>query len=125
MRESDLYIQVASYLNMQYPGISYHFDLSGVNNPSIPTRVLYSKLNGSGYPDLLIAAPRGTCSGLFLEIKVVGEKIYKRDGKTFVSDHVSAQARYLEHLQTTGYMASFGIGFDHIKMLIDGYLSHV
>jgi hypothetical protein len=78
--------------------------------------------SGRAMPDLFIAEPRGDMHGLFLELKKEGTNIYKRDGVTFVSDHIKEQHELLAKLNDKGYGASFAVGFDHSKKLIDGYL---
>src|SRR4051794_30674921 len=105
MRETDLYEQLARYLNLKYPRVVYHFDLSGLWTPSHQLRNLYGRLNARAWPDLFIAqpcmvggvplstaAPRDwvyeetSFGGLFLELKREGSKLKKRDG-SWASPH--------------------------------------
>lgn len=125
--ENNLYKQIARYLNIQYPNVIYHFDLSGVNNNSRYSRVLYSQLNGSGYPDLFICKPKVSAYGpnywgMYLEIKVDGKSPYKKNGEIKSNEHLLKQNAMLEKLAAAGYYASFGVGFDDCKKQIDYYL---
>lgn len=106
MTESDLQIQVADYLRMQYPNVMFHSDFgSGVK--LTPGQAVKQKRQNGGrraWPDLEIAEPRtlrcmfchngvtiscirpnfieGECDGmnkycgLYLELKKEGEKLY-------------------------------------------------
>lgn len=125
--ENHLYIQIASYLNLQYPGVIYHFDLSGVNNQSPVSRALYSNLNGRAWPDLFIAEPAYVgsylCHGIYLELKKEGTKIFKKDGDLVADPHIREQFKILESLKKKGYQAKFACGFDDAKRIIDTYLS--
>lgn len=78
--------------------------------------------DGFKCPDLLILKPVGKWSGLFIELKV--ETPYKRNGeiKASQNDHLKKQQQAMEDLTLDGYFATFGVGFDHAKKIIDNYL---
>ncbi len=126
MHETDLYEQLAQYLNMKYPGALYHFDLMGVHNPSPVSRGLYSRLNGRAWPDLFIAEPVFMPSsinvyrGLFLELKRAGTRLQKRSGE-WASQHIAEQAKLLLDLQDRGFVAQFAVGLDEAVSLIESY----
>ena len=130
MTETALYENIARHLNTHCPAVRYHFDLSGVNNPSKISRSLYSRLNGRSWPDLHVAvaafAP-GTTNvyyGLFLEVKKEGERLRKRNGQ-WVNEHVREQAATLEKLQQEGYVGQFGVGLEECIQIIDSYMAGV
>lgn len=125
MTELQLYEQVAQYLNLKYPHVVYHFDLSGLWTPSHKLRNLYGRLNARAWPDLFIAQSdsRGN-NGLFLELKKEGSKVYLKDGETLIANlHVREQAAMLISLERLGYAASFAVGYDETISLIDWYLA--
>lgn len=74
----------------------------------------------------------GSWSGLFLELKKEGEKLYpgprsknrfmSKDGKEYKSEHLMEQGDCLYDLRQRGYCAGFAIGFDEAKRIIDEYL---
>lgn len=81
------------------------------------------KLRSSkGFPDLVIYEPRAEFKALFIELKKEGEKLYKRDGKTFKTTHLEEQNEILLKLRERGYCANFCCGFNEAKKLIDLYL---
>lgn len=121
-KEDYLYKQIAEYMNLQYPDVYYHFDLSGVNNPSMYSRSLYHLLNGNGWPDMFIASGHSHSHGLFLELKIDGSSPFKKNGELKSSEHLENQQRALERLKSAGYSAYFATGFDEAKRLIDLYL---
>lgn len=125
--EMDLYRQIARYMQLKHPGTPFHFDLSGVHNPSRTTRGIYKSLNGSGFPDLFVArsslvpGTTGVAHGLFLELKIEGTRLRKRDG-SWASPHLAEQAAVLERLSELGYTAVFACGYDEAIAVIESYL---
>lgn len=122
MKETDLYEQIAQYLNLKYPHVIYHFDLSGMWTPSHQARNLYGRLNSRAFPDFVIYQPRGAYAGLAIEIKKEGTVLYKKDGTLRASEHVKEQNRMLARLRLASYSADFGIGFTQVRSIIDNYL---
>lgn len=127
--EIDLYEQLALYMNVQYPGVIYHFDLSGLWTPSHKARNLYGRLNKRAWPDLFIAhmrqgaaGPGSWCGGLFLELKKDSTVLFKKDGSMRANPHHLEQAKMLESLRMQGFFAEFAVGFDQAKELIDNYI---
>lgn len=127
--EADLYEQIARYLNLRYPTVTYHFDLAGVHNPSPRTRSLYGRLNRRAWPDLFIAEPvmmpgkprtRQVYQGLFIELKRQGTRLKTRNGK-WINRHIEEQAAMLAELQDKGYIAQFACGFSEAQEIIDSY----
>jgi hypothetical protein len=140
MKETDLYEQIAQYMNYKHRDVIYHFDLSGLWTPSHQARNLYGRLNKRAWPDLFIAnnkfqietrAYEGADKlffaqqkcGLFIELKKAGTRLYLKDGVTLraVPHHIE-QAAVLESLRSQGYMAEFAVGLNEAIALIEGYL---
>src|ERR1700747_498375 len=115
--ETDLYEQLALYMNVRYPKIIYHFDLSGLWTPSRKLRNLYGRLNKRAYPDLFIAHVSHTGStikyGLFLELKKDSTVLFKKDGTLRPNPHHQEQAEVLARLREAGYEAQFAVGFEN------------
>jgi hypothetical protein len=107
---------------MQYPGIRFHSDLSGVKL-HMGTVAKMKALNAfPGFPDLVIYhSAKGFC-GLALEIKKEGSSPFKKDDKLKAGDHLKNQAGWLNHLAGCGFRAQFITGFDEAKEVIDRYL---
>lgn len=123
MTESDLQVQVAYYLRLQYPDVIFHSDYgSGVRLTRYQANV-QRKQNGGrrAYPDMFIAKMMNGKGGLFIELKKEGTKLKKKDG-TWLTSHLAEQAEMLEMLKMEGYEAYFGVGFDETKEIIDNYL---
>ena len=72
-------------------------------------------------PDLFIAEPRRNCSGLFIEFKKQGTKLFKKNGQ-YVNPHIEEQAEIIKMLLQKNYNATFAIGWDMAKKIIDHYL---
>lgn len=133
MKETDLYEQLAQYMNLKHPNVIYHFDLSGMWTPSHKARNLYGRLNKRAWPDLFIAHVKQSVHkaqfasvpiwdyGLFIELKTTSP--YLKDGKTLkASPHLAEQAMMLKALESQGYKAVFAAGFDQAIQIIEEYL---
>lgn len=122
MTESELQIQVADYLRLQYPDVLFHSDFgSGIK--LTPGQAIKQKRQNGGrraWPDMFIAKPKkdafGTeWCGLFIELKTEGTRLTKKDGSP-ATKHIA------EQLGVAGYYATFACGFDEAKKIIDNYL---
>lgn len=132
MREHDLYKMVADYLRYQYPTVIYRFDLAADLKLTMGQARKHKRLQHyRGYPDLFIAETvivkkkDGTyegLSGLFVELKREGTRIFKKDGKLVADEHIREQFDMLHDLRARGYAAEFACGFDEAKKLIDDYM---
>ena len=122
-KEESFHISLCMWLKLQYPHVIFFSESSGMRL-SIGQAVKLKKLRSlaKGLPDLFIAEPRGKYNGLFLELKRADTKLYKKDGSP-VNEHIKEQREILAKLNNKGYMATFGIGFDDTKKIIDTYLS--
>lgn len=127
MKESDLQVQVADYLRLQYPDVLFHSDFGSGIKLTKGQAIKQKRQNGGrrGWPDMFIAEPRATkCGnkvGLFIELKKDGTRLWKKDGIP-ASDHIEEQARVLSELQMRGYEAKFAVGFEGARKIIDEYL---
>ena len=131
MLERDLYLQVARYIQVQYPDVIYRFDLAADIKLTVGQAAKHKRLHPyRGYPDLFLAQPAQRSSeypdacykfGLFIELKKEGTRLKKRNGE-WASEHIAEQARILEMLELRGYVAKFAVGFDEARKLIDEYL---
>jgi len=115
--------QISDYLSYQYPKLIFHFDMAGVNLSKAQSGMIKYLQKHRGYPDLFIVQPTKKSAGLFIELKEEGQKLYKKDGRTPVSEHVGEQMKMLTLLRDRGYQATFAIGFDEAKRIIDNYLN--
>ena len=142
MTEHEMYMQIADYMRYQYPKVIYRFDLAADLKLSIGQAKKHKRLQGRrGYPDLFIAEPMSRkidlskdspfdkaaklvmYSGLFIELKKAGTRIYRKDGRLVSDTHIREQFDMLEQLRQRGYMAEFACGFDEAKEIIDEYLA--
>ena len=132
MKESDLQIQVADYLRLQYPDVLFHSDFCSGIKLTMGQAAKQKRQNGGrrAWPDFFIAQPAQRSSeypeacykfGLFLEFKKEGTRLKKRNGE-WASEHIAEQAAVLEMLRYRGYVAEFAVGFDEAKRIIDEYL---
>lgn len=72
---------------------------------------------------MFIAFPNGKYHGFFLELKVEGTTIWKKNGELVADKHIRAQFKTLETLYNLGFAATFGVGFENCKKKIDNYFA--
>lgn len=124
MKESEKQIikNICQYIKMQFKDCIFTVDTSGLKLTIGLATQMKQLRSDKGLPDLFIFEPRSKYHGLFIEIKIDNYNIFKKDGKTFVNDHIKEQYEILSKLRGKGYMALFGIGFDECKDIIDKYM---
>lgn len=120
--ERTLALRVAQYLQSQYPGVNYRFDLAADLKLTMGQAKRHKAMHPKrGYPDLWIAKPMKGWNGLYIELKAVS--IYRVDGVTLLKDeHVEEQIEYGKSLEADGYKFVIATGFDEVKKIIDDYL---
>lgn len=125
-KEESLQIQICHYLRSQYPGTLWTCDLSSGMKLTIGQAIKAQKMREvRGYPDIMIHHPNGPYHGLVLELKKAGIKLTKKDGVTLKDDHIKEQHAVLKRFANKGYKASFGIGFDNTRAIIDQYMQFI
>lgn len=120
-REYQICKDLATYLRLKYPTVIFHFDLAGLNLSRAQAGMMKGIQGGRGWPDLFIAEPRHDYNGLFIEVKVEGTKLYKKNFEA-ATPHISEQYQCMDNLRCKGYKADFGIGLDACLKMIDDYL---
>ena len=134
MTELDIQIQVADYLRLRYPNVLFHSDYGSGLRLTPGQAVKQKRLQGGrrAWPDVMVAETvlkhregrtYTAYSGLFIELKRQGTKIYRKDGRLVSDAHIREQFDMLEQLRQRGYMAEFACGFDEAKEIIDEYLA--
>lgn len=112
---------LSDYLKLQYPKVYFHWDLAGLNLSMAQAGMSKAIQKQKGYPDLFIHEMKSGCGGLLIEVKAVD--IYKKDGISLLkNEHIEEQQAMHDILNAKGYKATFGIGFDKCKAIIDEYL---
>lgn len=116
-------LRFVQYLKATYPDVLYRVAVDGVRL-SIGTAV---KLKKSGVlqrslPDVEVFYPTSSHHGLFIEMKVTGRRLRKRDG-SYVDEHTAEQANTLRALNSVGYYATFCCGYEHAVRVLNAYVS--
>ena len=129
-REYEVCKAIAQYMRLQYPKVLFHWDLAGLNLSRAQAGMMKSIQGGRGWPDFFIPKVKRYSSehisiidynGCFIEVKA--ETPFKKDGTIKSDKHLQEQDETLKYLRSEGYLAVFGIGFDHCKKIIDEYLN--
>ena len=123
MKENDLHLAICNYIKLQYKGIIFTSENSGLRVFWKQAKMLKKTRSCAGLPDIWILEPRKGYHGLLLEIKREGTRIYKKDGDMRKDAHLKEQEEILHQLKQKGYMAEFVVGFDNAKAILDFYLS--
>lgn len=121
-KEDILQRQVIEYLELKYKVTPICMGTEGKKSPF--ERFKFKWMGGqSGVSDLFIPVPRSIYSGLFIELKKEGAKIFKKDGSLYASnkDHHQRQLDFINEMNRRGYYAGLCIGFEEAKKVIDEY----
>jgi hypothetical protein len=120
--EYQLQKQVCAYLNAQYPNVMYLSDTIASCKLTILQAVRNKAIQKDGFkcPDLIILEPKGDYHGLMIELKI--ETPFKKDGKIYSNEHLIGQQKTITNLINKGYFATFSVGFDEAKKIIDNYM---
>ena len=141
--EDNLHDQVCDYIRLQYPGIHFRSnDEDGRQRHPVEQARLKRRNSGRAWPDIQIVAPMykdqvADFYGLFIELKKDGTKLVRdKDAKKILKGetklrkkgdwwdkHIEEQAEVIEYLKLNGYCATFAVGFDEAKTVIDKYLA--
>ena len=123
-QEKIIHSQICRYLDAQYPKVMYMSDASGLKM-SIGQAVQQKKIRCKKYKILDITIFQTipmVYSGLVIEVKEDASKVFGAKGQVLKNEHVEKQIESLKYLTQQGYYASFGLGFDHCKAIIDSYI---
>lgn len=139
--EESLQLKVCRYLRSEYPDVIFFSDFAaGMDLKNTQRQKMIAMRSHDGkVPDLIIMHPSRGYHGLVIELKKEGTVIYKRDGslrkqpykrkyrksgKLFIKtgDHLQEQEAMLQRYNRAGYCGRFGIGYQHIIDLIDGFM---
>ena len=123
MTEEQVHLQVCAYIRAKYPKVMFNTDLSGIRLTMGLAKKVKNMRSNKGFPDLVIYEPKQGWKACFIELKKDGIRLLKRDG-SFVNEHIEYQNKVIEALKERGYYATFAIGFDDAKYIIDKYLSY-
>jgi len=123
-REKKISIELAKYINLQYPDVIFFPDASGVRltmGQAIQLRA--QRCNRSKIPDFFILEPKGEYHGLILELKKEDEIIFLKNGSLSNSKHIQEQNKSLMKLRSVGYLAIFAVGLDSAIWNVDTYMN--
>ena len=119
--EQRLQISVCDYLRIQYPNVIFTSDIGSGMKLTIGQAVQAKRLRSSrAMPDLMIFEPNHEYKGLFIELKSTSP--YKSKGGLKKDEHLQEQEAILDLLSGKGYKATFGVGFEQCKRIIDDYM---
>lgn len=123
-QEEIIHTQICNFINLQYPNIIFTSDASGIYVGKYRAIIMSKQRSQHKIPDLLIFEPKGIYKGLFIEVKINESCVFLKDGKTFKkSDHIKEQYNTLKLLDSKGYFATFGFGYDQTIKIIQWYLN--
>ncbi len=122
MSEQRIQIQVSNYLKLQYPNVYFNSESSGIR-VTIGTALKMKKQRSKHKQlDFVILEPRKGYNALIIELKNSKDDLYNKNGTRKKSEHLDEQQESIDLLNSKGYLACFGCGFDECKEIIDNYL---
>lgn len=123
--EYDIQAEFVRQMSIKYPEVMVFSDTAAHIRKTMFQQIRANKLQSKiskDWPDVLIAQPSGTFSGLFLEFKA--ESPFLKDGLTLSRDkHIQAQAATMQRLNERGYHCAFVWSVEMAITLVDKYLN--
>jgi hypothetical protein len=122
--EEKFHTNLCNWINDTYPGTIFTSESSGVRVAKwTAVNMAKCRTRGMKLPDLIILEPRGHYMGLILELKTIKASPFLKGCKELRDEkHVQAQARTLNLLHDKGYYATFGVGMENSKAIIQEYM---
>jgi hypothetical protein len=118
--EEKIQIDLFSYLKLQYPHVIALSEPSGVRVSMGLATKLKKMRSAHTQLDIFLLHPSKGYHGMAIELKA--KNIYKKDGSLYKDEHLEDQQRTIDQLNKLGYKATFAVGFDEARNLIDDYL---
>jgi hypothetical protein len=104
MKEIHEQIKVCSFMTMYYPGVIFCSDLSGLKLSKATANMVKTLKSRNGFPDLFIFEPNEKYKALFIEMKITGFNIFKKDKKSYKTEHLAEQADMINELKKTWFL---------------------
>lgn len=120
--ESVVHRQLCDFVRLKWPTAIFNSD--GAGNMLTKAQAGMAKMLrcSAGFPDWMLAEPRGRYHGMFLELKREGVTLYLKDGTLSRDAHVQEQAEMLQKLVERGYYANFAQGYDDAAEQVEKYM---
>jgi hypothetical protein len=116
---------IATYLKENHPTVPFQFDMSGYKlSQSQANKASRQRADGFKVPDLTLYVKKENYGMLAIEVKKIGTKIYRLDGKLVSNKHIISQANSIMRLRKYGQCADFGVGYADVIKKINNYLDH-
>jgi hypothetical protein len=126
-REYQICKSIAYIMRLKYPKVPFHFDYAGNNLSKTQAGRMKSIQGIKAWPDLFIAKPvmtsTGIYHGLFIEVKKEHTRLIKLNGEP-ADSHIAEQQECLAMLANLDYYCAFGVGLDSCLKIIDDYLTN-
>lgn len=121
--ESVVHRQLCDLVRIKWPDAIFNSD--GAGNMLTKAQAGMAKMLRchSGFPDWMLAEPRGQYHGMFLELKREGTGLYLKNGTLSRNAHVQEQAEMLQQLVKRGYYANFAEGYDDAAAQVERYMA--
>ena len=123
-KEDLLQRAVIEYCELQYNVTPICMGTEGKKSPF--EQFKFKWMGGrKGVSDLFFPVSNLQFSGMFIELKREGAKIFKKDGTLYASnkDHHQRQLDFIDEMNEANYFSHLCIGFDETKKVIDYYMS--
>lgn len=123
-REKKISIELAKYINLQYPDVIFFPDASGVRltmGQAIQLRA--QRCNRYKIPDFFILEPKWVYHGLIMELKREGESPFLKDGSLSKDKHIQEQYKSILKLRSVGYFADFAVGLNEAIQTVEAYMN--
>jgi len=121
--EFELQKAVCKYIGIKYPKVFFSSDTIAFVELSKAQQIRNFLIQKHGFktPDLLIHEPVGRFHSCYIEIKVNSPFKVKHE-ELLKDEQIQEQENSLAELRKKGFVAEFGVGYNHCLHIIENYL---
>lgn len=121
-QEESLQIAISKYIKLQYPNVVFTSESSGIRVPIGVAAKMKAQRSRHKQLDMIILKPKPPYYGLVIELKDTKSSPFKKNGALKTNKHVEEQSETINLLSGEGYYATFAVGFDEARRVIDEYM---
>jgi len=122
--EEQIQIALSKFIQLQYPGVIFTSESSGLRLTIRPATVSKQCRNPKvGWCDMIILEARGGYYGLLLEVKKSSDEILTKTGAYRTDQHNLDQLKFSQIASKKNYLYQYACGADQGLSVITYYMS--
>ena len=123
-QEEQIHIALCKYIQLQYPGVIFTTESSGLRLTMRAAVVAKQCRNPkTGWCDIIVLEPKGGYHGLLIEVKKDESQLLTKKGVPKTDKHNLEQQSFARKVDAKGYRYLYACGLDMGIEIINDYMS--